>query len=138
MEGNLAIAAGDTVDGGYDFTMPGNHPDAQVTFNNASVTVQVTCPDSSVHALTIPLTTQTYDDPVNSSAFIPTSNTSSSLGYQGSAVSNACGTLTGHAPLGATFTAQVCSTDGVDPVHVRFHYRDNSTGGWSATKSVIP
>ena len=137
-EGNLPIAAGSTVQAGYDFTMPGSHPDAHVTFTNASVTVQVTCPDNSVHPLTIALPTQTYDDSTNSSAWLPSGDQNSSLVYQGSTVSTVCGSQTGHAPQGATFTAQVCSDDAVNKVNVRFHYRDNSAGGWSGTKSVTP
>ena len=138
MEGNLAIAAGSTVQAGYDFTMPGSHPDAHVTFTNGSVTLQVTCPDNSVHPLIIDLPTLVYDDPQNSSAWLPSGDQSSSLVFQGSTISTVCGTQTGHAPKGATFTAQVCSDDAVNKVNVRFHYRDNSSGGWSGTKSVTP
>jgi len=138
MEGKLAIAAGNTVQGGYDFTMPTNHPDAHVTFTNGSVTVQVTCPDNSVHPLTISLPMQTYDDPLNSSAWFPSSDSDSPLVYQGSTISNVCGTQTGYATQGATFTAQVCSDDAVDKVNVRFHYRDNSKGAWSGKQSVTP
>ena len=138
MEGNLPIAAGSTVQAGYDFTMPGSHSEAHVTVTNTSVTVQVICPDNSVHPLTITLLTQTYDDPVNGSAWLPSGDQNSSLVYQGSTVSTVCGTQTGHAPQGATFTAQVCSDDAINKVNVRFHYRDNSAGGWSGTKSVTP
>jgi hypothetical protein len=138
MEGNLPIAAGSTVQAGYDFTMPGSHVSANVTFDNASVTVKVTCSDNSVHALTISLPTQTYNDPLNSSAWLPSGDQKSPLVYQGSSVSSVCGAQTGHAPQGATFTAQVCSDDAVNKVNLRFHYSDNSAGGWSGTKSVIP
>ena len=138
MEGNLPIVAGSTVQAGYDFTMTGSHPEAHVTFTNASVTVNVTCPDNSVHPLTISLPTQTYHDPLNSNAWLPSDDQNSSSVYQGSTISNVCGTQTGHAPQGATFTERVCSDDAVDKVNVRFHYRDNSAGGWSETKSVVP
>ena len=133
MEGNLAVAAGSKVQGGYEFTMPGSHHDAHVTFTNGSVTVYVTCPDNSVHPLTISLPTQTYDDPANSSAWLPPGSQ-----YQGLAVSNACGNQTGHAPKGATFSASVCSNDSVNKVNLKFHYSDQSAGGWSGTASVIP
>ena len=139
MEGNLPIPAGSTVQAGYDFTMPGKHPDAQVTFMNGSVTVQVNCPqDKNIHPLTISLPTQTYDDPLNSSAWFPSGQKSSPSVYQGSTISNVCGTQTGHAAKETTFTAEVCSTDGVNKVHVRFHYSDNSAGAWSGTASLIP
>jgi sugar lactone lactonase YvrE len=138
MEGNLPIPAGSTVQAGYDFTMPGSHPDAHVTFTNASVTVQVICPNNTVYPLTIAMPTQTYDDPANSSAWLPSGDHSSPLVYQGSAVSNVCGTQTGHAPQGATLTAKVCSDDAVNKVNLQFHYSDNSAGKWSATASVIP
>jgi hypothetical protein len=39
MEGNLQIHPGDAVIAGYDFTMPGSHPPATVTVQNASVNV---------------------------------------------------------------------------------------------------
>ena len=138
MEGNLPIAANSTVQAGYDFTMPGNHPDAHVTFTNGSVTVQVICPDNSVHPLTISLPTQTIDDPLNSGAWFLSGDQKSSLVYQGSTVSSLCGSQSGYAPKGATFTAQVCSDDAVNKVNVRFHYSDNSAGGWSGTKSITP
>jgi len=138
LEGNLAVAAGSTVQAGYDFTMPGSHPEANVTVSSGTVTLQVICPDNSVHPLTINLPTGNYDDPVNSSAWLPSGDQSSSSVYQGSAVSNVCGTQTGHAPKGATFSAEVCSNDAVNKVNFRFHYSDNSAGGWSGTKSVTP
>ena len=138
MEGNLPIPAGSTVQAGYDFTMPGIHPDAHVTFTNASVTVHVTCPNKAVYPLTIALPTQTYDDPVNSNAWFPSDDHRSPSVYQGSAVSNVCGTQNGRAPQGATFTAKVCSDDAVNKVNFRFHYSDNSGGGWSSTADVIP
>ena len=119
MEGNLPIAAGSTDAGGYDFTMPGSHVSANVTFDNASVTVKVTCSDNSLHALTISLPTQTYNDPLNSSAWLPSGDQKSPLVYQGSSVSSVCGAQTGHAPQGATFTAQVCSDDAVNKVNLR-------------------
>ena len=137
MEGNLPIASGDTVDGGYDFSMPGTHPDTQITFLNASVTVQVVCPDSSLHDLVITLPTQTYVYPSGNAGFTPTGDESLAIGYQGSAVSNVCGSQTGHAPTGATFVAQVCSTN-TSKINIRFHYRDNTSGSWSSTLGVTP
>src|SRR5216683_3640013 len=43
MEGNLQIHPADTIKAGYDFTMPGAHAPAQVTVENASITMAVTC-----------------------------------------------------------------------------------------------
>ncbi len=141
MEGNLPIAASSTVKAGYDFIIPGGDA-AYETFTDAGVTLNVICPGNSDRTLTIALPTQTYDDVGGvgrgPATWLPSASQSSSLVYQGSTVSNVCGTQTGHASQGATFTAEVCSTDSVDPVAIRFHYSDNTSGSWSGTASVTP
>ena len=43
MEGAIKIANGDFVAGGYQFTIPGAHPDTHVTIASATVTISGPC-----------------------------------------------------------------------------------------------
>src|SRR5260370_15286285 len=65
MGGNLPIAAGSTVQAGYDFTIPRDHPGAHLAFTNANLAVSVTCPHNNGHPPTIRLPTQTLYYPPN-------------------------------------------------------------------------
>ncbi len=141
MEGNLTLSAGGILAAGYDFTMPGSHPTATVSFVGAKVTFAWKCvsgPGSGV--LVVPMADQSYTDPQNSPAWYPSGDQNSSLVYQGSiAVSNVCsgGPVNFHA--GGTFSAGISSTDIQDNVNVRWHYSGGgSAGGWSGTQSVVP
>lgn len=135
MEGNLPVRPGDTVKAGFDFTVPGSHAADTVTFSNISVTLPVKCPNGTSETLTIPMPNQTITVPANNSNWFPSGNQSSPLVYQGSitAPANLCGGATGHAPQGATFTANLTAST-ADSVHVRFHYSDNTAGSWSGTQ----
>ncbi len=138
MEGNLQIHAGDTIMAGYDFTMPGAHPAAQVTVDNASITMAVTCSDGTTPPpITFSLPVQTYSDPAGSPSWYPSGDQSSAAVYQGSVVApNLClGGVMSDA-RGATFNATIFSTDTTDRVNVRFHYKDNTAGSWSATATA--
>jgi hypothetical protein len=136
MEGNLPVKPGDTIKAGYDFTVPGNHPVDMVSFTNVSVMLSVKCPNNSVVPITITMPNQTYTDPAGSPNWIPSGDQKSPLVYQGSFTVPAglCGGQTGHAPQGATFSANLTGTT-KDAVHVRFHYSDNTSGSWSSTPS---
>jgi hypothetical protein len=138
MEGNLPVNPGDTIRAGYDFTMPGNHPGATVTVSGGMVQMNVICPDGSAQTLTVTLPDQSYTVSANDSSWYPSGDQTSSLVYQGStmAPSTLCDGKQGHAPNGATFTANFQSTDTSDALNVRFHYSDNTAGSWSATVSV--
>jgi hypothetical protein len=131
MEGNLPIKSGDTVKAGYDFTMPGNHAAGTVTVCGGTVKVFEDC-----GAITISLPTQTYSVAQNENDWVPSGDQSSPRVYQGSNKA----TCTGHAPTGATFTANFSdntSTSKCDTVNVRFHYSDNTSGSWSGTVTAI-
>jgi hypothetical protein len=130
------VNPGHTIRAGYDFTVPGSHGADTVTFSNASVTLSIQCPDKSVFPVTIVIPSQTYLDPAGSSSWFPSGNQSSPLVYQGSFTTPAgmCSGQTGHAPKGATFSANITGSTH-DPIHVRFHYSDNTSGSWSGTPS---
>ncbi len=139
MEGNLAINPGDTVKAGYNFTIPGSHPANIITAISGNVTLPVSCPNGSTQTLTIDLPRQSYNVAQNDNRWFPSGNQSSSLVYQGSvtAPTTLCGGVQGHAPKGATFVMQFGATAS-SKFNVRFHYSDNSAGGWSGTLGVQP
>jgi len=77
MEGNLQIRPGDSIKAGYDFTMPGPHAAGQITFDNASITMAVTCANGTTPpAISFALPVQTYTDPAGSSAWYPSGDQS--------------------------------------------------------------
>jgi hypothetical protein len=141
MEGDLKVAPGSTLQAGYDFTMPGAHPAATVTFVNARVVFQATCVSGSGGAmLTVPIADQSYQDPANNSAWFPSGDQSNAVTYQGSlTVPDVCNGGLVRLQHGGTFITGVVSTDKTDKVNVRWHYRDgHDAGGWSGTRSIIP
>ena len=142
MEGNLKLSPGATLQVGYDFTMPGNHPAAAVSFTGATVTFAWRCvsgPESGV--LVVPITDRSYTDGHNSPAWYPSGDQHSSLVYQGSvSVPNVCGGGPVSFQAGGTFSAgSISSTDTKDKLNIRWHYSGaGSAGNWSATQSVVP
>jgi len=140
MEGNLPINNGDKVLAGFDFTMPGQHPGATVTFSNTTVTVFYSCDSNPGLGLSFVINnfgTLSYTDPNNNNHWFPSGNQQSPSVYQGSFVTHLCGGGKAHAKS-ALFSTNVTSTDSVDKVHVRFHYADGTSGSWSGTLSVVP
>jgi Subtilase family len=142
MEGNLQVSPGATLEAGYDFTMPGNHPAASVAFPEAQVTFNATCVSGSGGGvITVPLSEGPYTDPLNDGGdWFPSGDQSSSASYEGSvSVPSLCGSGLVSLQQGGTFTATLQSSDATDPVHVRWHYSANgSAGGWSGTMSFTP
>ena len=141
MEGNLTLSAGDTLQAGYDFTMPGSHPAATVSFIGATVTFAWTCvsgPGSGI--LVVPLANQSYTDAQGSPDWYPSGEQNSPLVYQGSvAVPNGCNGGPVSFREGGTFSTGISSTDTKDKINIRWHYSGGgSAGGWSGTKSVVP
>lgn len=141
MEGDLKVHPGDILKVGYDFTMPGSHAAATVSFLNSKVTFQYTCvsgPGAGSFAVMMP--DRTYSDPQNSSAWYPSGDQKSSLVFQGSGpVPNVCSGGLVRLQKGGTFTTLLGSTDKTDKVNIRWHYSANgSAGGWSGTQSVVP
>ena len=141
MEGDLKLSPGTTLQVGYDFTMPGRHPTATVSFIGSNVTFAWSCvsgPGSGV--LVVPMADQSYADEENSPAWYPRGDQDSSLVYQGSiAVPNVCRGRPVSFRAGGTFSSVISSTDIKDKVYVRWHYSGGSSaGGWSGTQSVVP
>ncbi|MBV8205900.1 MAG: hypothetical protein JO041_03835, partial [Acidobacteria bacterium] len=141
MEGDLRLAPGAALIAGYDFTMPGQHPAATVSFVGPEVVFGWTCvsgPGSG--SLIVPMVRQAYQDIQGGNSWLPSSDQHSATVYQGSTtVPNVCGGGQVRFQNGGTFVTGVCSTDRNDAVHLRWHYSGNgSAGGWSGTKSVVP
>jgi len=141
MEGDLKVSPGTTLLVGYDFTIPGRHPDTTVGVWGASVTFQASCVSGAGGGtVVVPLPDATYTDPQDSSDWYPSGDQHDPLVYQGAtSVPDLCGGGLVRFRQGGTFTATVVATDTSHKVNVRWHYSANdSSGSWSGTKSVVP
>jgi len=135
------LSAGDALQAGYDFTMPGSHPTATVSFIGSRWTFAwryISVPGSGV--LVVPMANQSYMDAQGSPNWYPSGDQQSSLVYQGSiAVPDVCGGGAVNFGEGGTFSTGISSTDTKNKVNVRWHYSGGgSAGGWSGTQSVVP
>lgn len=141
-DAHLVIEPGKTVIAGYNFKIPGSHPTTDLILLNGTVTIHVTCPDNTIQNVVIPLKLQTYTDPLNSSAWYPTSVQSDPAGFQGSAQvpSTLCGGQSGVATTGATFSGYFSSLPVGQCPNVRFHYQMKPIGAganWSNTNVQV-
>src|SRR5438874_754883 len=138
MEGNSQIRPGDSIKAGYDSTMPGPHAAGQITFDNASITMAVTCANGTTPpAISFALPVQTYTDPAGSSAWYPSGDQSNAAVYQGSVIApDLCAGGIMSDAKGATFKVTIFSTNTSGKVNVRFHYSDNTAGSWSVTATA--
>ena len=141
MEGDLKLAPGTTLRVGYDFTVPGKHPEVNVSFESPQVTFTATCVSGvggGTFVVTMP--SATYNDPESSSSWYPSGDQHSDAVYQGElAVPDLCGGGLVRLSRGGTFTTTVTSDVTVKGVNVRWHYSANGTSGsWSGTKGVVP
>ncbi len=142
MNGDQKVKQGSTLSAGFDFTMPGNHPAATVGFLGSKVTFNATCASGTPGSMTITVNmpNESYTDPANSPAWLPSGDQNAASTYQGSTVvPTFCdpGALV-RLQQGGTFSTGVTSTDKKDKVNVRWHYMDMTGGGWSGTYSVVP
>jgi hypothetical protein len=113
MEGDLKVPPGQTINVGYDFTMPGNKSAQTVTFGDAQVVFSnVKCASGatpSASSFTVTMPNQTYT--VTNSAWYPSGVQSSPLVYQGSIAAPAlCGAGSLRLQQGGTFSAMVSAT----------------------------
>ncbi|HEX5246998.1 MAG TPA: SBBP repeat-containing protein [Gaiellaceae bacterium] len=141
MEGDLKLAAGTTLSVGYDFTMPGQHPQATVQVVDAQVAFAATCVNGpGGGTITVPMANASYVDPANGSSWIPSGDQTSPLVYQGATtIPNLCSGGLVRLQQGGAFSAAILSTDAANKVNIRWHYSgDGSAGGWSGTLSVVP
>lgn len=83
----LTINSGDTVQAGYQFHIPGNHPAATASLVNGAITADVRCFDGTSYTLTIPLpASQSYAIPADDRLWVPGQGT-----WQGSVTAPECG-----------------------------------------------
>ena len=137
--GNGRVSPGETVQVGYDFTLPGGHPATNVLFVDGQVAFDATCANGSGGGtIVVPIENRAYAVAANSSAWYPSGSASSPSVYQGSrAVPDLCGG--GQISLGkGTFAAGILA-DKTVTLQYRWHYKAGGTGGgWSGTYSVTP
>ena len=132
---NLNVKPGDTVNVGYDFTVPGNKATVSVRWTSVVASLAYTCagPGGASGTLTTSLpdsTTTVTDD-----KWYPSDAPSSS--FQGSlTVPAACGTGTAY-KVAVSFTGDASSDPAPLKVNFRFHAAVNSTNaGFGGTASV--
>ena len=141
-DSHLVISPGMTLIAGYNFKIPGSHPTTDLILLNGTITIHVTCPNTTFQDVVIPLGLKVYTDPLNSSAWYPTDSQSDPAGFQGSAVapSNLCGGVSGVASTGATFAGVFSSLPVGQCPNVRFHYQPAPIGAganWSNTNVQV-
>jgi hypothetical protein len=146
LHGDLEVNSGDTIEGGYELMLGGDHPAATVSLvSGANISTDISCVDGSSYTLTIPLPAQSYSLAAGDNAWNPAADPNSPLNYEGSATATAptgypacvSGRVT-HAyfsanglsengdgnPGGPGFT----TTDITDPLTVKLHILDSTTG----------
>lgn len=146
----LDINGGDAVLAGYDLYMAGAHPAANVSLTGANVQTDVSCPDGSSYTLRVPLPSASFSIAAGDNSWLPSPVQKSPLVYQGSTTASGCsgGHATsayfsalglnngvGNPPLAPGFS----STDTTDPLNVRYHCSDSTSGdggSWSPTVTV--
>jgi hypothetical protein len=143
MEGNLVVASGTTLYAGYDFTVPGSHPQTTVTFVNPHVVFDGQCSlGGGPVSFTVPMPTVSYSAAANDSAWYPSGDQQSALTYEGQVVvPDLCSGGDISLASGATFFTLVDANAQVpgDGLHVRWHYSANgSAGSWSGTAHLQP
>jgi hypothetical protein len=142
MEGDLHIAPGDFISGGYNFKFTTNTHAATMYSVTATVTVPVSCPDGSTQNVVIPLgapgqldgggvTTFTYNIAAGDTNNHATNDQNSILAWEGAvqAPANLCGGQIGRNQSGAVFNATVTQNPHVGLVDWQFHYRDPNAKG---------
>ena len=139
------IHSGDTLAGGYELAMGGNHPAATVSLvSGANITADIGCIDGSSFTVSIPLPTQSYSISADDHSWHPTGDPLSSLSYEGSIeVTPPTGTPQCHngRTLRAYFSANglsengdgnpggpgLLTTDVTNPLSLTFHMQDTQT-----------
>jgi hypothetical protein len=141
---SLRINSGDTVEGGYELMLGGNHPAATVsTVSGANITTDIVCLGGNSYTITIPLPVQSYSIAADDNSAQPSSNPSSSLVFQGSTtatppsgVSACVNGFATHSYFSATGVSVggignpggpgLLTTDVTDPLSLRFHVLDSN------------
>src|SRR5438876_2496318 len=140
MEGDLRVAPGTSLAGGYDLSMPGHHAAATVSVLQAQVQFSATCASGSGGGVfMVPMGDQSYVIPASSTSWYPSDHSNDPATFQGSgAVPDLCNGGLVRLRLGGVFEAGIGSTDTVDRVNVRWHYSTTGQGNWSTIQAVVP
>jgi hypothetical protein len=141
MEGDLKLAPGTVLKAGYDFTLPGSHPQVITAVVGARVLFTAGCATGSGGgAFTVPMPDSRTTVPAGSSGWYPSGDQKSPLVFQGSiVVPDLCHGGIVRLNQGGKFVAGFGSSDGKTKTNVRWHYSaSGSAGGWSGTASIIP
>jgi hypothetical protein len=149
----IEINTGDTVEGGYELSLGGNHPAATESLvSGAKISVDIACQGGNSYTLDIPLPTQSYSIAAGDNSWQPPLTLSSPAVYQGSTTAtlptgvSAC--VRGRA-TNAYFSTMglseggdgnpggpgLLTTDVTDPTSLTFHILDKNSGlgtfyGW--------
>ncbi len=138
MEGSLTnIRPGDWISGGYDFTIPGSHPQRTVTVTNATVTLPVYCPQGGGAGgnIVINLPNATYTDSANNNNWSPTGDQNSVLSWEGAVQApDLCGGKPMANQSGAIYNATTNTQGGAN---FRFKYRDPNAKGGTTAMSIV-
>ena len=130
MEGAIKITPGDIVSAGYIFQL--NNPVAQtVTFAGAQITFSGKCSTGGTGSFTVPISSGPYQIAAGDNSTHPGSNEKDPATFEGSATAQGMCPNNGvlDASSGATFTADLQSTNTASDVKVQFHYRDPNAKG---------
>lgn len=141
MEGDYKFNPNDWIGGGFTFMMTGAKPAQTVQFNGATVSMPVSCASDStktiIGTIVISLSGGPYSTTAGSSDWYPFTGTPNTYndGYdpatwQGDEKApDLCSGGEMEDQTGATFEANVTSTDTTDQLMVRFHYGPHGNPG---------
>jgi len=142
----VEVNTGDTVEGGYELTLGGDHPAATESLvTGANITADISCFGGGSYTLSIPLPAQSYSIAAGDNSPQPTGNPFSPLVFQGSAtaappagVSECVGGRVTNAFFSATGVSEngignpggpgFLTTDVTDPTNTSFHILDSNNG----------
>ncbi len=138
------IQTGDTVEGGYDLLLGGNHPAATVSMvSGAKITADISCPGDISYTLNLPLPAQSYSIAAGDDTPQPSANPRSPLTFQGSTTATppaGAAQCTGGRVMHAYFSTTglseggdgnpggpgILTSDVTDPLFLSFHLLDST------------
>ncbi|MGH9561930.1 MAG: hypothetical protein ACRD3S_10795, partial [Terracidiphilus sp.] len=139
------IQTGDTVEGGYDLTLGGKHPAANLALvSGANIQADISCPGNISYTLNVPLPAQSYTVAAGDNTPQPSANPTSPLVFQGSTTATppsgaaqCVGGRVTHAYFSALGTMQpagygnpggpgLLTSDVTDPLILSFHLLDST------------
>ena len=140
------IQTGDTVEGGYDLLLGGNHPAATVSMvSGAKITADISCPGDISYTLNLPLPAQSYSIAAGDDTPQPSPDPTSPLTFQGSTTATppsgaaqCVGGRVTHAYFSTTGLSEggdgnpggpgILTSDVTDPLFLSFHLLDSTDG----------